>query len=176
MTDDELTNSGDRQLPHDEELETDGDRRASPHDVTAQPGAWLDRLAASKFLDISPRTMDRHIARGLYQKRTTRGGRIEYSIPGAPPELASQADEMAITTLATDDPELSIIVAERLSLAHARQIAPLVDLVERQQTVIAEQAERIGQLQAELEAAKLLNGAIAPHDSRPWWRRLLLGE
>ena len=128
------------------------DLSPSPRQAEIETGAWLDIVSACAALTCTERTIQRRVARGEIQRRTLAGGRAEFWIAGAEPVTLSPSPRQ-------DGPQNERSVA----LAVVDEYRALVDR-------IAEQAEEIGRLRAELEAARPTLTPPAP-DTRPWWRR-----
>jgi hypothetical protein len=65
---------------------------------------------------------------------------------------------------------MALAVVERVNDLVAQQTAPLVQALNERDVVIREQAERIGRLEAQLEAVR-----VVPVNDRRSWRRILFG-
>jgi hypothetical protein len=139
-------------------------------------GEWLDSRSAMLRLGIAERTLHRRVARGELRKRSRADGRLEVWVPSVEHRRAS--DAVTDPDRQAEQAERALALVERVNLAVGQQVAPLLDLVERQQGTIREQAEELGRLRqrlADLEARP----DPAPPDSatvdvspppRPWWR------
>lgn len=130
-------------------------------------GAWLDIVSACTALGVTERTIQRRVMRGEIQRRTVSGGRAEFWISEAAtsdlapvtPDIAQDAHSGALAVL---DRQEALI--DHLSDLARQQTAPLVE-------TIRQQAEEIGRLKAELEAARerpTVTGDTP--DTRRWWR------
>jgi hypothetical protein len=140
--------------------------------VDRQPeGEWVDARTAMLRLNIAERTLHRRIASGKLQKRFRQNGQIEVWI-AAEPQVSSSDSET--DTDRQDQAERALALVERVNLAVNQQVTPLLELVERQQEMIREQAERLGRLSADLELARAsltLSDKKSDTDRQPWWRR-----
>ena len=152
---------------------TDSDRQAA--------GVWLPLRDAAARLGLSERTLHRRIRTGKLKKRATLSGRLEVWVPGPTDAPASVGRPSVADGLSDADgrAERQLAAIERFNAAVSQQVGPLVDLVERQQRTIAEQAEELGRLRAELARltvadrmadsdgrAEFANRLADPH---PWW-------
>lgn len=141
------------------------DNEATAIDSQAEAGAWLDVKAATAFLAIAERTLYRRVDRGELQKRSLPGGRVEFWIAGASPDMAT-AELATRHDVAVDRADLALALYDQIEERVERRAAPLRE-------TIREQAEEIERLKAELVAATRQLPPPDTRDTRPWWRRLL---
>jgi len=139
------------------------------------PGLTIGQAAS--MLKMSPSTVRRWVRSGrLQSERVVVGDGHEYRIPVD--ALEGVKDSMNPSANGSVNPSMngSMNASELPSLessmerssamaAYNRQLLePLTSVIEHQQETIRNQAEQIGRLSAELEAAR-----ATPHQSSSWW-------
>jgi chromosome segregation ATPase len=154
----------------------------SDSDRQAEAGEWLDTRAAMLRLGISERTLHRRLGRGELRKRGRPGGRIEVWAPL--PAGRSATEPNADIDRQAEQAERALALVERVNLAVSEQVAPLLAMVERQQSTIRDQAEELGKLRQQVtDLERRLTGTDPltvgdgqggsppePMTRRPWWR------
>lgn len=186
---DEMADSGSQAVNGvvvaDELADTDGQEQA---------GEWFSPSVAAARLGISQRTLDRRIAAGKLRRRVRPNGNTQVWLPVA--DSASVADRSADRMAddgSQDQAERALALVERVNLAVTQQVQPLIELVERQQRTIADQAEELGTLKVELRLVReQLASSTRPTPpnantsgwpagmspeptpaTKPWWRWLI---
>jgi hypothetical protein len=146
---------------------------------TVETGEWTSIEDAAARLRVTTRTLYRRLSRGYLQRRTGPDGRLEVWVPVTPgadvsPDTSRQAE-------AGDRAGRAIVLAERLNLAVAQQVGPILEQLAAANAIIREQAEELGQLRERLEHAERERRDMSPETSRhpnhpgespprPWWQ------
>jgi hypothetical protein len=116
------------------------------NDSQQTPGEWLAPSVAAARLGVSQRTLDRRIASGKVTRRIRPNGTTQVWLPLS--AVPTVTDEMAAND-GQEQAERALALVERVNLAVNEQVRPLIDLVERQQAQLLEQAAELGRLRSE---------------------------
>lgn len=134
----------------------------SAPDVT---GEWLPPATAASRLGISERTLWRHVNAGRYHKRIA-AGRAEILVPGSG-AVPDTADTPAGLAVPDNDRHLTLALVAELS----RRLDEEADRQRRLTVKTERQAQEIGRLQAERDAARRERDDLAAKmKARRWWK------
>jgi hypothetical protein len=143
-----------------------------------ETGEWVSIDDAAARLRVTTRTLYRRLSRGYLQRRTGADGRLEVWVA-----VTSSADVSPDTSRQAetgDQAERAIILAERLNLAVAQQVSPILEQLAAAHATIREQAEELGRLRERLDHVERERRDMSPEPSRhpnhleesppcPWW-------
>jgi excisionase family DNA binding protein len=133
------------------------------------PGEWLTIEKAADRLACHQRTIWREITRGKLRRRRV-GRAAEVFVPRGMPPLGTPSSDMVPATADTPD-TLALAVIDELRTRREQDAA----IIERLTDGTTRQAEEIGKLKAERDAAEAraaqLAEALAAERARPWYRR-----